>query len=744
MPSFHCSRLRFQRRLAGLLQTYSTQLALGLSLLIVAATLSAGLPAYWLTHMQLNQQVALHLRDAQQATLSLLQTEQHRLANVATVFAERPTLAALLDAPQDASASGALDAYITNFKAQIDLDLLLLCTADGRILGGSLPLRSCPEVEGFLWVNGQPVLAARRTIQTEVGSRVVAGIRLDDGFLRQLAAGTGVEQTLLGLGGTRLAGSLDEGDWRQTVAPLSPPLDTEMASATPATVQIGSMRHFQSIAPLTDANGQTVFYSEILLPADELLATSNRVRTFLLTSTALIALLGAALGAWSIRRLTSPLASLTTVAERISQGEFETPIPDYDGPVEVQTLTAALQRSQASIVQALGERAAAADRLDNLVQSLVEGVVIIDSSGRITFWNEGAALLTGWPASAARGKPLDRVLPQIEATQPPLIYALPPAGQRQRFTVLTSGGKATVLEVTSVRSTRPMTAQAQKNERALVMRDVTEEEAMLRLRSYFLANISHEFRTPLSTLNASIELLMDEQQKFSGAEMRTLLKPIHLSLLELQTLIDNLLEGSTIEAGEFRLRKRVMSIDEAISAARMVVQPMLERRRQQIHFVESETPREIFADRVRLSQILVNLLANASKYTPLGETIDLAVELRAGDGSKDDGAGEASYRVMVADRGPGIPEAERVNLFRRFVRLESSRNESVASQTTDVYGTGIGLYVVKTTVEAHGGRVGIEDRPGGGAVFWFELPRGEAETQRRGEERGESGGMPSA
>jgi signal transduction histidine kinase len=255
------------------------------------------------------------------------------------------------------------------------------------------------------------------------------------------------------------------------------------------------------------------------------------------------------------------------------------------------------------------------------------------------------------------------------------------------------------------------------------------------LRAYFLANVSHEFRTPLSTLNASLELLMDESgeksgsedvsttnQMISAAEMRALLKPIHLSLLELQTLIDNLLEGGTIEAGEFRLRKREMTLNEAITGALTVVQPMLERRRQSISVTEPANLGLIWGDRVRLTQVLVNLLANASKYTPMGEAIEITVERTHA------GPTAGGYRVCVADRGPGIPHAERVNLFRRFVRLETSHSAAGdgVNHKADVHGTGLGLYVVKTSIEAHGGRVGIEDRGGGGSVFWFEVPKGNA------------------
>jgi signal transduction histidine kinase len=294
--------------------------------------------------------------------------------------------------------------------------------------------------------------------------------------------------------------------------------------------------------------------------------------------------------------------------------------------------------------------------------------------------------------------------------------------------------------VTSVRSATPASNWHDHEERALVLRDVTEEEATHHLRAYFLANISHEFRTPLSVLNASMELLMDESQDASGAEMRALLKPIHLSLLELQTLIDNLLEGSTIEAGEFRLRQRAMTLNEAITGALTLVQPMLERRGQTISVTEPATLGEIWADRVRLTQVLVNLLTNASKYTPLGEAIDITVAVHVAsngvnqkdtekdtekitekDAEKD---AETVYRIMVADRGPGIPAGERVNLFRRFVRLDAAQAGDAGAQKADVHGTGIGLYVVKTAIEAHGGRVGIEERPGGGSIFWFELPRG--------------------
>jgi two-component system phosphate regulon sensor histidine kinase PhoR len=258
-------------------------------------------------------------------------------------------------------------------------------------------------------------------------------------------------------------------------------------------------------------------------------------------------------------------------------------------------------------------------------------------------------------------------------------------------------------------------ANGDKPQTALVLRDVTEEEAARHLRAYFLANITHEFRTPLSTLNASLQLMLDEQEALSASEMRELLKPTYLSLLSLQTLIDNLLESSRIEAGRFAIRRQPVDLRQIITDAVRIVTPLLERRRQTLELAVPDELPVLEVDAPHLVQVLVNLLTNAAKYSPIGEPVTLQI-----------GQDQHGLRVTVADRGPGIPEAERMNLFRRFVRLEEQQGEH--------YGIGLGLHVVKSTIEAHGGQVGVDEGPGDGALFWFTLPvplPGDEETEGR-------------
>jgi K+-sensing histidine kinase KdpD len=239
---------------------------------------------------------------------------------------------------------------------------------------------------------------------------------------------------------------------------------------------------------------------------------------------------------------------------------------------------------------------------------------------------------------------------------------------------------------------------------ALVLRDITEEEAAQQLRAYFLANISHEFRTPLAALHASVELLLEEIEDLSRSEIGELLNSIHLSVTGLQALIDNLLESTSIEAGRFQIRRRPTDMNNVIAEAVRTVKPLLDRRHQNLVLNDTDCFPPINIDPTRMTQVLANLLSNASKYSPVEETIELNLEK----------VGDSLLRVTVADRGPGISPVEQENLFRRYVRLAA--NDDVQ------YGVGLGLSVVKAIVEGHGGEVGVHTRPGGGSIFWFTIP----------------------
>jgi len=325
------------------------------------------------------------------------------------------------------------------------------------------------------------------------------------------------------------------------------------------------------------------------------------------------------------------------------------------------------------------------------------GIVTFDSRGRVTSFSRGAEKITGWPREMALFQPLDTVFRLSNRTFS-FQSLLPLAGRQKQIYVQHHNGEELALMVTCVQ------LDAEQCDTILVLRDLTEEQAAKNLQSYFLGSISHEFRTPLSALNASVELLLEDLEDLSHAEIAQLLNSIHFSVSGLQTLIDNLLESTSIEAGQFRIRRRRTDLHQVADEALHMMRPLLTRRQQTLtRFIPRQLP-VVKVDPTRLTQVLVNLISNASKYSPIGETIELTLRIENHD----------TLYVMVADNGPGIPPGAREDIFQRYVRL-GDKDEAQ-------YGVGLGLSVVKAIVEQHGGQIAVEERLGGGSIFWFTLP----------------------
>jgi signal transduction histidine kinase len=262
---------------------------------------------------------------------------------------------------------------------------------------------------------------------------------------------------------------------------------------------------------------------------------------------------------------------------------------------------------------------------------------------------------------------------------------------------------------TSVREAALM-GQALEAARADLQRTLAELRQEKALTDHFLASVSHEFRTPLTAVAASVELLIDQADALSPAELHELLGTLHLGVLNLHKLVDNLLESASIEAGRFRVRPRPADLSDIIAEATATMQPLLDRHGQRLVVELPATIPLVMADPRRVVQVLVNLLSNASNaQRGLNES-----EITVSAGVADDGR---TVRVLVADQGPGIAPEQRTELLkgRRFFALPADAGSAAPA------GFGLGLSVVKAIVESHHGQWGIDDRPGGGALVWFTL-----------------------
>jgi signal transduction histidine kinase len=219
-----------------------------------------------------------------------------------------------------------------------------------------------------------------------------------------------------------------------------------------------------------------------------------------------------------------------------------------------------------------------------------------------------------------------------------------------------------------------------------------------------LATVAHELRGPLTALATSSELLAEDFEILDPNQVRGMLSAIHRRTLWLQGLVENLLAAATIREGRLQLHPQALIPTDLLSDVCAVVDPLLRQRGQQLRVREARTLPAVAADSRRIGQVLVNLILNASKFGKPGSAIDITFTRRGN-----------RLRVAVADRGPGVAEDQAQRLFEPYYRS--------ARTTVNVKeGVGLGLSIVKSIVEAHGGNVGVESRRGGGARFWFELP----------------------
>lgn len=272
-----------------------------------------------------------------------------------------------------------------------------------------------------------------------------------------------------------------------------------------------------------------------------------------------------------------------------------------------------------------------------------------------------------------------------------------------------SGDLTTPIQADSRSEKVARLAQTLETMRAQLSCSLEELTVSRRAETYFLASMSHEFRTPLAGMQASLELLQQNLRSLSPEETQQLLNSIQLSLSMLHQLIDNLLESGKLESNHFTLNRRESEIEPLLGEAIHLVEPMLLRRQQRLALEAPLDPPLLQLDPTRSIQMITNLLSNASKYSPVGSVINVRV-------AREDGY----MRLSVADRGRGIMPENQNNLFQPFVRLEPESQSD--------HGSGLGLAVVKAIAEAHHGLVGVEAREGGGSIFWFTLPMMESST----------------
>ncbi|MFL5922156.1 MAG: ATP-binding protein [Gaiellaceae bacterium] len=337
-----------------------------------------------------------------------------------------------------------------------------------------------------------------------------------------------------------------------------------------------------------------------------------------------------------------------------------------------------------------------AERGANAARALAyvaDGVVLLDTDGIVRHWNPAAASITGLAEEDAVGRRVGDVVPAWDAltTHVPLVA---PGSPAPPVTVpLVIGGRERWVAVSGVKF-----AQG----RVYALQDVTEERALEKTRSDFVATASHELRTPLAAVYGAVRTLRREDVELDTEDTAQFLEMIESEATRLARIVDQILLAGQLDAGAVELD--LSECDLSDLAARVIESAHLHVPETISLTLDVDSAPKISCDENKLRQVLVNLVDNAVKYSPGGGRVELQVR-----------NGDDSVVIDVVDEGLGIPAPERERIFEKFYRLDPQ-------QTQGVGGSGLGLYICRELVERMDGRLSVDSEPGKGSRFTLELP----------------------
>lgn len=377
-------------------------------------------------------------------------------------------------------------------------------------------------------------------------------------------------------------------------------------------------------------------------------------------------------------RIALPFARLTNVARRLGSGDLATPVaPPGTFLSEPVALAENLENMRARVSALTESEREQRQELDVILDGVDEGIVGIDDQEVVHYANRQFLELVGRERGDVIGQPLRETLKPVPSTSAAGEGAIPglPAPERYFATDMM----------------RPVIARrlrAAEDRHVMVVREENAIEAARGMRDRILANLSHEFQTPLSAQIASIELLRDHLRDHGDEIAMRLADAQYRGSIRLSQLVNNLLDSVRIESGEMRLRRAPLDLIAVIAEAIELMQPLIEQRDQRV--LSSLPPGPLLVgDAQRLFSVIVNLVANANKFAPDQTRIWIEAEWAAD-----------RVTVWVEDEGPGLPVSHTVSdLFAPFKR---SPHEEPSQR-----GTGLGLTIVHAIVLAHGGVVKV-------------------------------------
>jgi two-component system phosphate regulon sensor histidine kinase PhoR len=515
-------------------------------------------------------------------------------------------------------------------------------------------------------------------------------------------ARSGARVTLIDISGRVLADSERDGETTQNLL-SQPEIQQAFASG-----EGNSVRHSATLgrdlvyrAARCEQAGGAAIVIRMALPLAQVDASRSELRRRIYAASLLILVLGGLSSLIYFRMFAARVERLKKFLHRVSDGDFR-PLPAERPRDELADLATALNETAAWMDSTIRSLSGERNRSSAILRSMVEGVAVIDAQERLVFCNRAFSEIWNLDSAAVEGRPVIEVVRNSDLLG--LIRRALRGEEGLRTDIAMGIVQQRNFSVTAapVQALEGALAGDKPSGAVVVLHDVTELRRLERVRHDFVANVSHEFKTPLTAIQGFAETLL------SGAledprNNRRFLEIIRDHATRLAVLTDDLLKLARIEAGKLEVQFGPVQLADVIE--RCMETSLLKANRKRIT-LESDVPANLPAvrgDASLLRDVLQNLLDNAVQYTPEGGRVRISAA-----------AGPREVVVTVDDTGIGIPLADQERIFERFYRVDAARSREAG-------GTGLGLSIAKHIVEAHGGRLWVESEVGHGSRFSFSV-----------------------
>ncbi|HJQ80449.1 MAG TPA: ATP-binding protein [Lacipirellulaceae bacterium] len=412
-----------------------------------------------------------------------------------------------------------------------------------------------------------------------------------------------------------------------------------------------------------------------------------------------------ALAAWLVWHVIRPLASLIKAADALASGDYthRVYVPNRD---ELGVLARTFNRMSQELDARMTQLSQTSDRQSTVLGGMIEGVIAVDGRQRIVLANRAAGRLFDFRPPTAEGRALLEVV-RNHAVHEAVTKAIKTRLPQRLETRSGIQHPATSIQHLDVH-VQPLPGEPCPGV-VLVMHDTTELRRLESLRRDFIANVSHELKTPLSSIKAYAETLRNGAINDPGASQRFLAR-IEEQSDRLHHLILDMLMLARIESDQQAFEIGPVDVAQVASSCLENQRQAAEAKRIQLEVQPGDSACRVRADYEGLREILDNLIDNAIKYTPDGGKVSVAWSEERGARSEND-----TVRIAVRDTGIGIKPDDQRRVFERFYRVDKARSRELG-------GTGLGLAIVKHLAQSLGGTTGVESEPGKGSTFWVELP----------------------